>query len=259
MMNRAASRHFFALEMDRLSATDVASLLSGAAADGIASVRVFWWTSSPHFLVTFAPGSGHVQFLRGAALRGLELHAERLLTHCWPRAFTEADLASLFKPAEVAETLATAPSLAEFVRQPTRPRDWGERAEDDGKLPPERLRDAYAGCLMLRPVIAADGRSYDRRIWLELMRDGLTDSPVTGEPLAFRHFAPDDEGRRLLSAYRVARAWRPLYIGRALGRHAGLAKPISRIVVAYLLRQPPGATQDWLRHFVPSNVCGSMC
>jgi len=62
--------------------------------------------------------------------------------------------------------------------------------------PPADLRCPIGGDLMLDPVTAADGITYERENMARLLRDGQRSSPVTGQPLPSTELHASDEVRQ---------------------------------------------------------------
>eukprot|EP01105_Mastigella_eilhardi_P003620 TRINITY_DN1474_c0_g2_i1.p1 TRINITY_DN1474_c0_g2~~TRINITY_DN1474_c0_g2_i1.p1 ORF type:complete len:691 (+),score=143.95 TRINITY_DN1474_c0_g2_i1:81-2153(+) len=87
---------------------------------------------------------------------------------------------------------------------------------------PEFL-DSVTEELMMEPVTAADGHTYeqsDMREWLPRHNT----SPITGEPLKSKELVPNDELRERISEFRERTGWKPK---RALGAGADLGTPES--------------------------------
>ena len=99
--------------------------------------------------------------------------------------------------AEPADTAAEEPATA---------------AEDtpapESKQIPERLCCPISLELMVRPVIAADGHTYDRSSIEDWLARGNTTSPTTGAPLEHLHLADNHLVRSMVSEYQDSLASR---------------------------------------------------
>ena len=78
----------------------------------------------------------------------------------------------------------------------------------DSKQIPERLCCPISLELMVRPVIAADGHTYDRSSIEDWLARGNTTSPTTGAPLEHLHLADNHLVRSMVSEYQDSLASR---------------------------------------------------
>ena len=78
----------------------------------------------------------------------------------------------------------------------------------ESKQIPERLCCPISLELMVRPVIAADGHTYDRSSIEDWLARGNTTSPTTGAPLEHLHLADNHLVRSMVSEYQDSLASR---------------------------------------------------
>ena len=78
----------------------------------------------------------------------------------------------------------------------------------DSKQIPERLCCPISLELMVRPVIAADGHTYDRSSIEDWLARGNTTSPTTGAKLEHLHLADNHLVRSMVSEYQDSLASR---------------------------------------------------
>ena len=76
-----------------------------------------------------------------------------------------------------------------------------EPAAPESKQIPERLCCPISLELMERPVIAADGHTYDRRSIEDWLARGNTTSPTTGAPLEHLHLVDNHLVKSMVAEY----------------------------------------------------------
>ena len=99
--------------------------------------------------------------------------------------------------AELADTAAEEPATA-----------TEDTPAPESKQIPERLCCPISLELMVRPVIAADGHTYDRSSIEDWLARGNTTSPTTGAPLEHLHLADNHLVRSMVSEYQDSMASR---------------------------------------------------
>jgi hypothetical protein len=81
----------------------------------------------------------------------------------------------------------------------------GAAAGEEAEEAPPHLRCCITMNLMQRPVVCADGHTYDRDAILRWFGTGSTRSPMTNRPLSHTRVVPNHALRHAIAAWREGR------------------------------------------------------